>query len=165
MTNESVCAGGTVLGTGSRLSESCCRFCSRVNIRRRTCSASVDGFTKTSSSTQTAKTPKTGTTLSSGGNTNATLMLFFVFLFLLFTKEYSSYAVLIVINNNKYIIIIILIYSSVSSSTCRYRKGFELQPTLYSGINLTVLLIVAGQQFESSIELRKIGIPNLTSDV
>uniref|UniRef100_A0A7N6F9C5 mitogen-activated protein kinase kinase kinase n=1 Tax=Anabas testudineus TaxID=64144 RepID=A0A7N6F9C5_ANATE len=37
-------------------------------------------------------------------------------------------------------------------------KGFELQPTLYSGINLAVLLIVAGQQFESSIELRKIGV-------
>ncbi|XP_030612692.1 mitogen-activated protein kinase kinase kinase 15 isoform X2 [Archocentrus centrarchus] len=39
-----------------------------------------------------------------------------------------------------------------------YRKGFELQPTLYSGINLAVLLIVAGQQFESSMELRKIGV-------
>uniref|UniRef100_A0A8C4NW75 mitogen-activated protein kinase kinase kinase n=1 Tax=Dicentrarchus labrax TaxID=13489 RepID=A0A8C4NW75_DICLA len=39
-----------------------------------------------------------------------------------------------------------------------YRKGFELQPTLYSGINLAVLLIVAGLQFESSIELRKIGV-------
>ncbi|KAG7254083.1 hypothetical protein CRUP_023180, partial [Coryphaenoides rupestris] len=38
------------------------------------------------------------------------------------------------------------------------QKGFELQPTLYSGINLAVLLIVAGQQFESSIELRKIGV-------
>ncbi|RLW07684.1 hypothetical protein DV515_00003640 [Chloebia gouldiae] len=38
----------------------------------------------------------------------------------------------------------------------RYRKGFELQPTLYSGINLAVLLLVAGQQFESSMELRKI---------
>ncbi|XP_061569010.1 mitogen-activated protein kinase kinase kinase 15 isoform X2 [Cololabis saira] len=39
-----------------------------------------------------------------------------------------------------------------------YRKGFELQPTLYSGINLAVLLMVAGQQFENSMELRKIGV-------
>ncbi|XP_062907111.1 mitogen-activated protein kinase kinase kinase 15 [Mobula hypostoma] len=39
-----------------------------------------------------------------------------------------------------------------------YRKGFELQPTLYSGINLAVLLIAAGQQFESSMELKKIGM-------
>ncbi|XP_069746024.1 mitogen-activated protein kinase kinase kinase 15-like isoform X2 [Narcine bancroftii] len=39
-----------------------------------------------------------------------------------------------------------------------YRKGFELQPTLYSGINLAVLLIAADQQFESSMELRKIGV-------
>uniref|UniRef100_A0A8C4XX48 mitogen-activated protein kinase kinase kinase n=1 Tax=Gopherus evgoodei TaxID=1825980 RepID=A0A8C4XX48_9SAUR len=39
-----------------------------------------------------------------------------------------------------------------------YRKGFELQSSLYSGINLAVLLIVEGQQFETSMELRKIGV-------
>lgn len=50
-----------------------------------------------------------------------------------------------------------LIYLLLLTCAHRYRKGFELQPTLYSGINLAVLLIVAGQQFENSMELRKIG--------
>lgn len=55
----------------------------------------------------------------------------------------------------------LVVLATLNSAPClpsrRYRKGFELQPTLYSGINLTVLLIVAGQQFENSMELRKIG--------
>lgn len=103
-----------------------------MNIQRRTCSASVDGYTKTSSWTQTAKTLKTETTLYSGKN----------------AEQKCSCL---------YQIISFCSFTHVWSSTLRYRKGFELQPTLYSGINLAVLLIVAGLQFESSIELRKIG--------
>ncbi|XP_053314965.1 mitogen-activated protein kinase kinase kinase 5 [Spea bombifrons] len=39
-----------------------------------------------------------------------------------------------------------------------YRKAFESEPTLQSGINYAVLLLAAGHQFESSFELRKIGV-------
>lgn len=36
-------------------------------------------------------------------------------------------------------------------------KAFETEPTLHSGINSVVLLMAAGQEFETSIEMRKIG--------
>ncbi|CAM4694851.1 unnamed protein product [Leuciscus chuanchicus] len=39
-----------------------------------------------------------------------------------------------------------------------FRKGFESEPTLHSGINYAVLLLAAGHQFDSSIELRKVGV-------
>ncbi|XP_066213810.1 mitogen-activated protein kinase kinase kinase 15 [Saccopteryx leptura] len=39
-----------------------------------------------------------------------------------------------------------------------YRKGFALQSSFYPGIHLAVLLLVSGQQFETSMELRKLGI-------
>lgn len=39
----------------------------------------------------------------------------------------------------------------------RFKKAFESEPTLQSGINYAVLLLAAGQQFESSFELRKVG--------
>uniref|UniRef100_A0A8C5QS32 mitogen-activated protein kinase kinase kinase n=1 Tax=Leptobrachium leishanense TaxID=445787 RepID=A0A8C5QS32_9ANUR len=39
-----------------------------------------------------------------------------------------------------------------------YRKAFESEPTLHSGINYAVLLMAAGHQFDSSFELRKIGV-------
>ncbi|KTG06843.1 hypothetical protein cypCar_00038966, partial [Cyprinus carpio] len=40
----------------------------------------------------------------------------------------------------------------------RFRKGFESEPTLHSGINYAVLLLAAGHQFDSSFELRKVGV-------
>uniref|UniRef100_A0A671SYF4 mitogen-activated protein kinase kinase kinase n=1 Tax=Sinocyclocheilus anshuiensis TaxID=1608454 RepID=A0A671SYF4_9TELE len=39
-----------------------------------------------------------------------------------------------------------------------FRKGFESEPTLHSGINYAVLLLAAGYQFDSSFELRKVGV-------
>ncbi|KAK7807093.1 hypothetical protein U0070_007393 [Myodes glareolus] len=38
-----------------------------------------------------------------------------------------------------------------------YRKAFDVEPSLHSGINAAVLLIAAGQQFEDSEELQLIG--------
>uniref|UniRef100_A0A8C6NHP4 mitogen-activated protein kinase kinase kinase n=1 Tax=Nothobranchius furzeri TaxID=105023 RepID=A0A8C6NHP4_NOTFU len=42
--------------------------------------------------------------------------------------------------------------------TVWFKKGFESEPTLHSGINYAVLLLAAGHQFDSSIELRKVGV-------
>ncbi|XP_051844035.1 mitogen-activated protein kinase kinase kinase 6 isoform X1 [Antechinus flavipes] len=39
-----------------------------------------------------------------------------------------------------------------------YRKAFETEPSLHSGINAAVLLLAAGHQFEASDELRQIGL-------
>ncbi|XP_056330985.1 mitogen-activated protein kinase kinase kinase 5 [Danio aesculapii] len=39
-----------------------------------------------------------------------------------------------------------------------YGKAFEIEPSLHSGINNVVLLMAAGHEFDTSIELRKIGV-------
>ncbi|MGH0117822.1 UNVERIFIED_CONTAM: hypothetical protein FKN15_039993 [Acipenser sinensis] len=38
-----------------------------------------------------------------------------------------------------------------------YKRGFESEPTLHSGINYAVLLLAAGHHFDKSLELRKVG--------
>uniref|UniRef100_A0A3Q3X845 Protein kinase domain-containing protein n=1 Tax=Mola mola TaxID=94237 RepID=A0A3Q3X845_MOLML len=45
---------------------------------------------------------------------------------------------------------------SSRDQACYYGKGFETEPTLHSGINNVVLLMAAGHEFDTSIELRKI---------
>ncbi|XP_061563409.1 mitogen-activated protein kinase kinase kinase 5 isoform X2 [Cololabis saira] len=47
---------------------------------------------------------------------------------------------------------------SRDSSTHWFKKGFESEPTLHSGINYAVLLLAAGHQFDTSFELRKVGV-------
>ncbi|XP_059838487.1 mitogen-activated protein kinase kinase kinase 5 isoform X1 [Hypanus sabinus] len=39
-----------------------------------------------------------------------------------------------------------------------YGKAFESEPTIHSGINLAVLLLAAGHQFDTSFELHKTGV-------
>ncbi|XP_023808466.1 mitogen-activated protein kinase kinase kinase 5 [Oryzias latipes] len=47
---------------------------------------------------------------------------------------------------------------SRDSSMLWFKKGFESEPTLHSGINYAVLLLAAGHQFDTSFELRKVGV-------